>query len=153
MKPLAGKSIVITGAARGIGAAIAEGLAGAGACVTIGDVQPEAAEATAARIRDHGGQAIGVAADVRDRAAVADMIKAAVAAFGPLYGMVNNAGIAQARPFIEITEADWRRVMEVNSLGVLVSMQEAAKVMMAQKSGGRIVNVASIAGKQGYEPL
>lgn len=150
---LAGKSIVITGAARGIGEAIAQGLAAAGAAITIGDLDKKSAEATAGRICSAGGKAIGVSVNVTDRSTVVAMIKASCDAHGPLHGIVNNAGIAQTKIFTEITEQDWRRIMEVNSLGVLICMQEAAKVLIAQKSGGKILNVASIAGKQGFEPL
>jgi meso-butanediol dehydrogenase/(S,S)-butanediol dehydrogenase/diacetyl reductase len=65
----------------------------------------------------------------------------------------NNAGIAQVRPFLAISEDDWRNVMDVNGLGVLICMQEVARQMIKQDGGGSIVNTASIAGKQGYEPL
>jgi meso-butanediol dehydrogenase/(S,S)-butanediol dehydrogenase/diacetyl reductase len=152
-RELEGKSIVVTGAGRGIGEAIARGLAAAGARVTIGDIDAATATAAAKRISDEGGQAIGVAANVVERKQVAALLDAAQAAFGPLYGIVNNAGIAQILPFLLITEDDWRRTMEVNSLGVMICMQEAAKRLVAQGKGGRIVNIASIAGKQGYEPL
>lgn len=152
-RELEGKSIVVTGAGRGIGEAIARDLAKAGASVTIGDVDGATAAAAAKRIADEGGKAIGVAANVVDRAQVAKLLDAAEAAFGPLYGIVNNAGIAQIRSFLDITEDDWRKTMEVNSLGVMICMQEAAKRLIAQGKGGRIVNMASIAGKQGYEPL
>lgn len=148
---LAGRSIVITGAARGIGETIAQGLAADGACITIGDLDKDQAEAAAARIRERGGKAIGVAADVTDRAAVKAMLDAAEKAFGRLHGIVNNAGIAQVKPFLEITEADWRRIMEVNSLGVLIGMQEAARRLIAQGGGGKIVNMSSIAGRDGAQ--
>ncbi len=141
-RELEGKSIVVTGAGRGIGEAIAKDLAKAGALVTIGDVDGATAAAAAKRIGDDGGKAIGVAANVVDRAQVAKLLDAAQAAFGPLHGIVNNAGIAQILPFLEITEDDWRRTMEVNSLGVMICMQEAAKRLIAQGKGGRIVNMA-----------
>lgn len=147
------RSIVVTGAARGIGKEIAQGLAAAGAMVTVADIDQQAAEQAAMRIRQKGGQAIGVAVDVVDRAAVKGMLDCAQAAFGPLHGIVNNAGVAQTRPFLDITEADWRMVMEVNSLGVMICMQEAARLMVSQGGGGKIVNMASVGGKQGFEPL
>lgn len=152
-RELEGKSIVVTGAGRGIGEAIARGYAKAGAHVTIGDIDAGNAAAAAKRITDEGGTAIGVGVDVIKRAQVVAMLDAAEKAFGPLYGMVNNAGIAQIKSFLEITEDDWRRTMEVNSLGVMIGIQEAARRMIAHGKGGRIVNTASIAGKTGFEPL
>lgn len=81
------------------------------------------------------------------------MVGAAVDTFGGLDSIFNNAGIAQVRQFLEITEEDWHTVMDVNGLGVLICMQEAVKQMLKQDSGGSIINMASIAGKQGYEPI
>ncbi len=152
-RELEGRSIVITGAAQGIGEAIAQGLAASGANITIGDLDKERSEAAAARIRDQGGKAIGVAANVVDRAAVKALLDAAEKSFGPLHGIINNAGIVQTKSFLDITEQDWRRIMEVNSLGVMIGMQEAARRLIAQGGGGKIVNMASGAGKQGFEPL
>ena len=148
-----GRAIIVTGAGRGIGRSIAEGLAQAGARVVIADIDPKTAEATAAEIRDAGGQAIGLAVDVTDRASTSALIARAVSSFGRLDAMFNNAGIAQVKPFNDITEADWHRVMDVNAMGVLIGTQEASKQFIAQGGGGKIINTASIAGKQGYEPL
>ena len=142
-RELEGRSIVITGAAQGIGEAIAQGLAASGANITIGDLDKERSEAAAARIRDQGGKAIGVAANVVDRAAVKALLDAAEKSFGPLHGIINNAGIVQTKSFLDITEQDWRRIMEVNSLGVMIGMQEAARRLIAQGGGGKIVNMAS----------
>ncbi|MBB5220443.1 meso-butanediol dehydrogenase/(S,S)-butanediol dehydrogenase/diacetyl reductase [Amaricoccus macauensis] len=155
---LNGRSVIVTGAGRGIGAAMAKAMAAAGGRLTIADIDGSTAEAVAAEIRADGGKAIAVEADVTSRAAVQAMIAAAVAAHGRLDVIFNNAGIAQTRPFLAITEEDWRRVMDVNGLGVLIGMQEAVKQFQSQGKdatgfGGRIVNTASIAGKQGYEPL
>lgn len=150
---LEGRSIVITGAGRGIGEALARGLAAAGARITVADIDEATAKTVAKRIVDDGGRAIGVAVDVVDRAQVAAMFDAASHAFGSLHGIINNAGIAQTRPFLEITAEDWRRVMDVNGLGVLIGMQEAAKQLISAGRGGRIVNMSSVAGKQGFEPL
>jgi meso-butanediol dehydrogenase/(S,S)-butanediol dehydrogenase/diacetyl reductase len=155
---LNGRSVIVTGAGRGIGAAMARALAAAGGKLTIADIDAASAEAIAGEIRAAGGEAIAVQADVTQRAAVKAMIAAAVEAHGRLDVVFNNAGIAQTRPFLSITEDDWHRVMDVNGLGVLIGMQEAVKQFQAQGKdatgfGGRIVNTASIAGKQGYEPL
>jgi meso-butanediol dehydrogenase/(S,S)-butanediol dehydrogenase/diacetyl reductase len=155
---LNGRSVLVTGAGRGIGAAMAKALAEAGGRLTVADIDRDTAESVAAEIGAAGGEAIAVEADVTSRAAVKGMIGAAVEAFGRLDVVFNNAGIAQTRPFLSISEEDWRRVMDVNGLGVLIGMQEAVKRFQAQGRdaagfGGRIVNTASIAGKQGYEPL
>jgi meso-butanediol dehydrogenase / (S,S)-butanediol dehydrogenase / diacetyl reductase len=147
------KSIIVTGAGRGIGAEIARGLAADGARLTVADLSEETAGKTAAEIRQAGGTAIGVAVDVRRRESVRVMIGQAVQAHGRLDVIFNNAGVAQTKPFLDITEDDWRFVNDVNALGVLICMQEAIRQMQVQGDGGKIVNTASIAGKQGYEPL
>ena len=147
------RAIIVTGAGRGIGRAIASGLAAAGARVVIADIDPATTEATAAEIRAAGGSAIGIAADVTSRASIRSLIAETVAHHGRLDAMFNNAGIAQVKPFNDITEDDWHRVMDVNALSVLIGTQEAAKQFIAQGGGGKIINTASIAGKQGYEPL
>lgn len=153
MPELKDKSIVITGAAGGIGAAIAKALAADGARVTVADISQQAADKVAGAITAAGGKAIAVAVDVRERAQVRAMIDKAAASFGRLDVIFNNAGVAQTRPFLDITEDDWRFVTDVNALGVLIGMQEAIKTFQAQGGGGKIVNTASIAGKQGYEAL
>jgi meso-butanediol dehydrogenase / (S,S)-butanediol dehydrogenase / diacetyl reductase len=126
-----GKSIIITGAARGIGAEIARDLAKNGAKVCIADLNEDAARSVAESI---GSSAIAMK----------------VIAFGRLDVIFNNAGISQTRHFMDVTEEDWRRIMDVNGLGVLIGTQEAARQMKAQGTGGKIINTASIAAKQGY---
>ncbi|MCG5234118.1 SDR family oxidoreductase [Xanthobacter oligotrophicus] len=157
MPSLKDKSIVITGAAGGIGAAIAKALAADGARITVADLSEPAARTVAGEITAAGGTAIAVAVDVRQRAQVRALLDQAVAAHGRLDVLFNNAGVAQTRPFLDITEDDWRFVTDVNALGVLIGMQEAIKTFKVQakngKGGGKIVNTASIAAKQGYEPL
>ena len=152
-RDLEGRSIIVTGAGRGIGETMARGLAAQGGALVIADINGEAAEAVASSIRDSGGKAVGVSADVSDRKSVKGMIAKAVEANGKLDVIFNNAGIAQTKPFLSISDEDWRRVMDVNGLGVLICMQEAIRQMIAQGRGGKIINTASIAGKQGYEPL
>jgi len=147
MSSVAGKSVIITGAARGIGAAIARDLANNGAKVCIADVNEDAAKAAAKSI---GGDSISVKVDVAKRDSVKAMIAATVKAFGKLDVIFNNAGISQTVNFMDVTEADWQRIMDVNGLGVLLGTQEAARQMKAQGTGGKIINTASIAGKQGY---
>lgn len=153
MPNLKDKSIIVTGAGRGIGATIARALVADGARLIIADRTEEDARTVAESIRAEGGDAVAVTVDVRDRAAVRHMIDTAVASFGRLDVIFNNAGVAQTKPFLDITEEDWRFVTDVNALGVLIGMQEAIKTFRAQGGGGKIINTASIAGKQGYEPL
>lgn len=150
---LEGRAIVVTGSGRGIGEAIARGLAADGALLTIADIDEANASTVAEGIRAAGGKAIFVRVDVANRDSVKAMIATTVKAHGKLDVIFNNAGIAQTKPFLSITEQDWRRVMDINGLGVLICMQEAIKQMIAQGHGGKVVNTASIAGKQGYEPL
>ena len=151
--PLAGRRIVVTGGGRGIGAEMSKAMAAEGGRLVIADLDQAIAKETAAGIVQKGGEAVGVQVDVRDRRSVQAMLAATAEALGGLDAIFNNAGIAQVRPFLAITEADWQAVMDVNGLGVLICMQEAARRMIDQGTGGSIVNTASIAGKQGYEPL
>lgn len=153
MPDLKDKSIIVTGAGRGIGATIAKALAADGAKLTIADRTEADARQVAEAIRAAGGSAIAVTVDVRDRAAVRRMIDETVKAHGRLDVIFNNAGIAQTKPFLDITEDDWHTVNDINAMGVLIGMQEAIKTFKKQGGGGKIVNTASIAGKQGYEPL
>lgn len=147
---LVGKSIIVTGAGRGIGAAIARDLAAKGARVALADIDRGAAEAVAGEIGRDGGDARGFAVDVGDRDSVRALVGGVVDAFGRLDVMFNNAGISKTLPFMETSEADFDRIMRVNGTGVLIGTQEAARQMIAQGGGGKIVNTASIAGKQGY---
>ena len=142
-----GKSVIVTGAGRGIGAAIATDLAGKGAKVCIADLDIASARKVASSI---GGSAIAFEVNVSDRASTSALIQATVEAFGSLDVMFNNAGISQTCHFMDVKEDDWHRIMDVNGLGVLIGIQEAAKQMKAQGTGGKIINTASIAGKQGY---
>ncbi|MGO7836775.1 glucose 1-dehydrogenase [Rhizobium johnstonii] len=144
------KVVIVTGSGRGIGAGIAADLAAKGASVVIADINKDAAVAVAARIKDAGGDAFASSVDVSDRASVKALIAETVRHYGRLDVMFNNAGISQTCPFLDVTEVDFNRIMKINGLGVLIGTQEAAKQMIAQGGGGKIINTASIAGKQGY---
>jgi meso-butanediol dehydrogenase/(S,S)-butanediol dehydrogenase/diacetyl reductase len=147
---LTGRTILVTGAGQGMGAGIARGLASEGANVVVGDINVSGADAVAARLRDEGFAAMSVGMDVTDREAVRAAITATVTEFGRLDAMFNNAGLNKPLQFLDVTEDNWRLIMDVNALGVLICVQEAAKQMIAQGGGGKIVNTASIAGRQGY---
>ncbi|OMI00058.1 shikimate dehydrogenase [Bradyrhizobium brasilense] len=144
------QSIIVTGAGRGIGAELAQAFAAEGAKVVVADVNKGNAANVAKRIMASGGSAISVEVDVRKRDSIRAMISAAVKEFGGLDTMVNNAGIAQVRTFLDISDEDWDTMLEVNSRGVLFCMQESIKQMLAQGHGGSVINMSSIAGKQGY---
>jgi len=147
MGSVEGKSIIVTGAARGIGAEIARALSAEGGNLCIADLNEDAAKQTAKSI-GHG--AIAVKVDVSNRDSVKKLIAETVKVFGRLDVIFNNAGISQTVNFMDVTEKDWHRIMDVNGLGVLLGTQEAARQMKVQKTGGKIINTASIAGKQGY---
>lgn len=147
---VADKVVIVTGAGRGIGAGIAWDLAEKGARVVVADLNKEAAEKTASQISSNGGKAIAVAVDVSSRKDTQALIRQTVSHFGRLDVMFNNAGISQTCPFLEVTDEDFDRIMAINGRGVLIGTQEAAKQMIAQGDGGKIINTASIAGKQGY---
>jgi meso-butanediol dehydrogenase/(S,S)-butanediol dehydrogenase/diacetyl reductase len=146
---VAGRAVIVTGGARGIGAGIARGLAAEGASVVVADVNEGQADETARAIVADGGAALAVGVDVADRAQVQGLIRRTVDAFGRLDVLFNNAGISRPEAFLDITEDSFRRIMEVNGLGVLIGMQEAVRQFTGQGSGGKIVNTASSAARQG----
>lgn len=153
---LKGKNCLITGAARGMGAAVAEHYAAQGAKVCVADINIEGCEEVAARIKANGGDAIAVKLNVTDRAEVQAAVKATVDAFGSLNVMVNNAGINKPLMFLDITEENWHQIMDVNALGCLLGMQEAAKQMIDQgKENGpyKIINVGSILSRQAFDDV
>ena len=143
---LKGRRVIVTGAGRGIGAQIARDLSRRGARVMVADLNADAAEKVAGGIEN----AAACTVDVSDRASTRAMIDATVDAFGGREVIFNNAGISQTCPFMDVTDEDFDRIMAVNGRGVLIGTQEAARQMIAQCTGGKIINTASIAAKQGY---
>lgn len=141
-KPLAGRIALVTGAASGIGKAIATRLAGEGACVVIADLDLEKAQAAAAEI-GNTDVAIGVVANVTDEEAVQASIDAALLAFGGLDLVVNNAGLSISKPLLETTTADWDLQHNVMAKGSFLVSRAAAKVLIDQKLGGDIVYISS----------
>lgn len=150
-----GRVCIVTGAARGIGRAIGEALLDEGAKVCFADLNgaqvAEVAKANQDRPGIAAGAVISTAVDVRDREQTREMIEKAVAEFGQLDVMFNNAGVNKPMNFMDVTEENWSFIMDINGLGCLIGMQEAARQMIAQGTGGKIVNTASIASRQGFD--
>ena len=122
-----------------------------GANVCIADIDVPAAKRAVAELSEKvRGSAIAVECNVTKRSDIKTTIAKTVEQFGRLDVMFNNAGVAKAVRFLDVTEDDWDTVMEVNGKGVLLGMQEAARQFIAQGGGGKIVNMASVAGKQGF---
>lgn len=143
---LKGKSALITGSARGIGRAFAEAYVREGATVAIADINLEAAEKTATEI---GPAAYAVRLDVTDQASIDAAIAAVEKNAGGLDILINNAALFDAAPIVEISRASYDRLFTVNVAGTLFMLQAAAKSMIAAGKGGRIINMASQAGRRG----
>jgi 3-oxoacyl-[acyl-carrier protein] reductase len=143
---LQGKVALVTGASSGLGARFAEVLAENGASVVLVARRAERLAALRAQIEKSGGKAIAVEADVRDRRAMANAFDAAEKNFGTVTILVNNAGVAHAGRAVELAEEEWRRILATNLDAVFFCAQEAARRMLAAKSGGSIVNIASVLG-------
>ncbi len=139
---LAGRVALVTGAGGGIGRATVERLAAEGAAVVAGDLRGY--ESVVEAVRAAGGRALGVELDVTSAASARVAVEAAVASFGALHLLVNNAGIDQRGLLEELSEADWDRLMSVNLKGPFLCSQAAAVHL---QGGGAIVNVASLAGR------
>ncbi|PBC05329.1 L-iditol 2-dehydrogenase [Mesorhizobium sp. WSM3860] len=146
---LKGKSALITGSARGIGRAFAEAYAREGATVAIADINLEAAEATA---KDIGSAAYAVRLDVTDQSSIEASVKAVEANAGGLDILINNAALFDLAPIVEISRASYDKLFSVNVAGTLFMLQAAARSMIAAGRGGKIINMASQAGRRG-EPL
>lgn len=146
---------IVTGAGRGIGAAIAQTLAAAGANVAVNDLNPDRAERTAVAIRAAGGQAIAITADVSNKFQCAHLVETTRAEWGRLDILVNNAAVQPAVSIMKMDEWDWQRTLDVNLKGAFFMSQLCGRVMAgifdknateAEGAGGVIVNVAAVAG-------
>ncbi|MCA1241563.1 SDR family oxidoreductase [Stappia stellulata] len=155
MGRVSGRACLVTGAAQGIGRAIGEALLDEGADVCFADINGEKAAHVAGenaeRAAAGGGKVMAAVVDVSKRDQVRDMIARVADAFGRVDVKFNNAGVNRPMNFLDVTEENWRFIMDVNGLGVLIGMQEAARQMIAQGGGGKIVNTASIASRQGFD--
>jgi NAD(P)-dependent dehydrogenase (short-subunit alcohol dehydrogenase family) len=141
-----GKVALVTGASSGLGENFARKLAAAGATVVVAARRMDRLQALAAEIAGDGGKAHAVQLDVTDRASVQAAVNETVRTAGALDIVVNNAGIGESRPSIDLTEEDWRRVLDTNLDGVWRVAQESAKAMLAGGKGGSIINIASVLG-------
>ncbi|MCJ1907215.1 3-oxoacyl-[acyl-carrier-protein] reductase [Planococcus ruber] len=149
MSKLAGKTAIVTGASRGIGAEIARRFSEAGAKVVVNySGSQEKAEAVVADIRANGGEAIAVKANVSDSDAVKAMIEETMKAFGSIDVLVNNAGITRDNLMMRMKDDEWDDVINTNLKGVFICTKGVTRQMMKQRSG-RIINIASIVGVMG----
>lgn len=146
MKRLAGKTALITGAARGIGLAFAKAYMAEGARVAIADIDIARARASAA---DLGAAAIAVEMDVTRQESIDAAVTETVERLGQIDILINNAAIFSAAPIVEITREDFDRVFQINVAGALFTMQAVAKHMIERGQGGKIINMASQAGRRG----
>ena len=152
MGALEGKRALVTGGGQGIGRGIALRFGTEGAVVGVADISQVQADQTVAEIRVNGAGAEAMPVDVRDRRAARHMVERFAAATGGLDILVNSAGVIQIGSFLDVDDAAWDRVLDVNCKGLLWCSQAAAEVMIAQGHGGKIVNIASQAGRRG-EPF
>jgi NAD(P)-dependent dehydrogenase (short-subunit alcohol dehydrogenase family) len=145
---VAGRVVIVTGGGRGLGAALAQEFAEAGARVAIGDQHAETAQATAARIGERGGTAVATGCDITDPAQVQALCDLATRHFGALDVLVNNAGINIPKPAEELRLDEWSRIIGVNLTGTFICCQAAGAVMLRQ-GAGCIINICSVHGHVG----
>lgn len=143
---LGGKTALITGAARGIGLAFAQRYVKEGARVVIGDIDLERACVAAEHI---GENALAVKMDVTNQSSIDSAVSTSVAAYGGIDILINNAAIFSAAPIVAITRQDYQRVFDINFSGSLFTLQAVAKHMIERGRGGKIINMASQAGRRG----
>ena len=149
MKRFTGKTVVVTGAGRGIGFGIAERFAEEGANLVVADRDPKVEEASKKIKKSFGVSALAVECDVTNKAQVENLYEQAAAQFGTIDVSVQNAGVITIAQLENLTEKDWNFVMSVNSTGVFLCCQAAAKYMIKQRSG-RLINSSSAQGRQGF---
>ena len=145
MFDLTGRVAVITGAAKGLGNAMAAALAAAGAAVAIADIDEESAGSVAQRFRDEGMEALAVQVDVSDQSQVEHMTRAIGKEYGRIDVLVRNAGIGHNAPAEDMEKGDWDRVISVNLTGVFLCAQSVGRVMISQGQGS-IINISSMSG-------
>lgn len=141
-------SVIVTGGASGIGLAVVEELLKAGWRVVAADLAPESVEKARAALASYGDQARVVTADISDEAQVVKLVAETERDFGPLWGVVNSAGIARNIPALETSAEIFRKILDVNLIGTFLVAREAAKAMQP-RGAGSIVNIASVSGLRG----
>jgi meso-butanediol dehydrogenase/(S,S)-butanediol dehydrogenase/diacetyl reductase len=155
-----GRSCIVTGAAQGIGRAIGEALLDEGANVCFADINEDKVAAVAAENSERASmnevRAIHAVVDVTVRGQVRDMISKTADTFGRVDVKFNNAGVNKPMNFLDVTEDNWKFIMDINGLGCMIGMQEAARQMIAQgrdddDMAGKIINTASVASRQGFD--
>jgi len=144
MFDLKNKVAIVTGARRGMGKSHAIKLAKAGAKVVVSDISQEECQSVVDEIKKNGGDGLAVKCNVTKKEEVEAMVRAAVEKWGKIDILVNNAGICEFKPFLELTEEEWDKTININLKGYFLCAQACAKEMVKQKSGA-IVNIASIA--------
>lgn len=151
--PLDDQVAIVTGAGKGVGTAVAQLLTAAGAKIAINDINPDRAERVAAAIRDTGGAALAVTADVSNKFQCSHLIDTTRREWGRIDILINNAAIKPGSPILKTDEFEWQRVMDVNLKGTFFMSQLVGRVMADenQERGGVIINIASTAGMT--EPL
>lgn len=148
---LSTKTAIVTGGVSGIGLAVAETLAASGARISVWDLKQEAVDATVAALRSQGAEAVGIALDVTDEAAVEAAVQRTVTELGGVHIAVNNAGIGgPAASSGDYPIDGWKRVVDVNLTSVFLCQRAQIQAMRAAGSGGSIINMASILGQVGY---
>ena len=140
------KVAIVTGGARGIGEAVVRAYSAEGAKVVIADIEIAKAQQLASEL---GADALAVQLDVRDSKSIASLISATVAKFGGVDILYNNAGVFDMGPVLEVSEASFDKVFAVNTRGLFFTLQAAAAQMVKQGRGGKIINMASQAGRRG----
>lgn len=142
---LENKTAIITGAAQGIGKAIADKLSHYGAKVVVTDINITDAQKTVDEILSKGGEAIAIKVDVTNQSEINEMVKQVQEQFSTIDILVNNAGITRDRPFIRMDETDWDTVLNINLKGVFNCIKAVSRIMLKQRSG-KIINISSVIG-------
>ncbi len=144
------KTVIVTGAGQGIGKGIALEMANEGYNVVVSDINPESATTVSTEITNTGAKSIAIKCDISLISDIDNLLKTTIENFGQVNVLVNNAGIYPFKPFLELTEADWDKVIDINLKGTFLTNQAVAKIM---PEGSKIINISSIASFVGFENL